>query len=552
MVVKKQGNLKKAEGIYNKFLFPFYKQSEKFKSKLTTFSVILHSQNLNHGEITMKIDKYSEKMVSILQEILMGELKLRRHDERQISGMKPQTYCEEKHIQILNSLNVNELNSEDSGLSDLEDEILKTCQSKSFESRDIFTIKKEPKITAVSQKKNDEMQLETNLVPKQEKEITSEYFSDKTNQIEKIKIDEEVLSQPPLTLQEFKMFTDKVQDCSIHQPIKTINFTNGHDTWHESRKSSENFIEVEDINSNYSNSLMLTNIMPNNVSPSDQLDSVTNFSRIKLESDFDFKVPRSHKFDPVIESCSNLNLYNKPFIPKPKPKEKLKNLVPFLKEFKPKFLKKENIDKKILRKFRNYVKIVSKTQSEILEGSDKFFWKDFVSCNLLPPMKYEDSIGHMNFKSFNTKYLLWLFSKDGCVKLFTDFTNKFRDQILGDFITSYDLLNNKEETDIIEKLKYYIEAIPEIYYRKNFPDFESTYNSKIHSEELLADYIGCDYSSSLNTFSLNNFCEVTYPRCGPKLLNRDYIEDKNDCESYSNMVDSVMNASLDSIAAFDY
>ncbi len=382
------------------------------------------------------------------------------------------------------------------------------------------------------------------------------------------KIDDGVLCKPPLSIEEFQNFTDKIQDLSIHQPLKNITYTNGHDTWHESRKSSENFMETDDMNTNTSQSNFISHNTVNsissvvnlntlnNISLSSYSQSYNNFSnknshsRIKLDQESAFKIPRSYKFDPTAETCSNMNFYNKPFIPKPKAKEKLKNIVPFLKDFKPKFLKKENIDKKILRKFRNYVKIVSKSEKEILEGSDKFFWKNFVTANLLPPMKYEDSFGLIQFKSFNTKYLLWLFSKEGCVKLFQDFSLKFVDQILGDFITSYDLLNNKEEPDIVDKLKYYIEALPEIYFRKNFNEIDSTvsFTTKLHSEELLADYIGCDYPSTLNAFSLNNFCETSYPRCGPKLVNRDYFEDYEDYESYCNMADNIMNKSFDSVA----
>jgi hypothetical protein len=656
------------------------------------------------SEITGKIDKYAEKFLNLLGEILEQELKLRRSREitckrenRDAHSFNPHSmrssknnYCENKHLKILQKLNINE---EDMSLSDLEDEILKSCQrggsystqtshstphqlkerkfsrnQSSISSSEIFSIKKEPKTvnsfnsqiikemgqssSKISKTSTDEMDVDSdnqsnfrvdeltqeNLKShlhvlenkNEENEIISNCSNSKeinTNSntstielnlnlksIEELQEQKKLLEQNdisiynqknvevistssvisldnskspcgyfPSTLQGFEKFTESIQDSKIHQPLRNITYTNGYDTWHDSRKSSENFMEMdveeesedlhfrvseekvefyEENNINYSNNNIYNNCnfsTPYQTTPYANSHNLPTLKRnLQPCHTGTFKVPKTYKVDPSQEACSNLNFYNKPFIPKAKAKEKLKNIVPFLRDFKPRFLKKENIDKKILRKFRNYVKIVHKTDHEALDTFDKNFWKNFVNHNLLPPMKYEDESIKVEFKSFNTKYLLWLFSKEGSVKLYTEFSIKFSEQILQDFISAYDLMNNTTEQGIIEKLKYYISAIPEIYSKRgNLMDtvgWTDTYTSLctpsnysyISPEERLASYLGLENNFQVGqTFSLK-FYEGPR-RCGVE-FNEDFRNEHRDhYDTYPHFVDSVMNASYESV-----
>jgi hypothetical protein len=161
----------------------------------------------------------------------------------------------------------------------------------------------------------------------------------------------------------------------------------------------------------------------------------------------------NHKADP----SSNWNTYTRTSTPQfKKLKTQLKDKVPFLRDFSPKFLKKENIDKKVLRKFRKYIK--ANNVSLNLTG----FWKDFNDLNLLPPMKYSEGDAKIEFKSFNTNYILWLFSKPGAVELYKEFVDKLGDKLLQGFIETYDLLKSTED-GVVDKLKYYINNIHEFY-----------------------------------------------------------------------------------------
>jgi hypothetical protein len=166
----------------------------------------------------------------------------------------------------------------------------------------------------------------------------------------------------------------------------------------------------------------------------------------------------------LYDSYSNFNKYSRDYFPKISFKnERFKNSDPFLKTFNPKFLKKENIDKKIFRKFRNYVKEkFQKESNNIIFSPELEFWKNFCCSNLLPPMKYKN----YEFKSFNTKYFLWLFSQFGSINLFKEFIKEKGNLVIENFINEYNL-ENSTEINIIEKLREYLNKIPIIYSRNN-------------------------------------------------------------------------------------
>ena len=164
-------------------------------------------------------------------------------------------------------------------------------------------------------------------------------------------------------------------------------------------------------------------------------------------------------------------------------KKRYRDSHPFLKNFNTKFIKKENIDKKIFRKFRKYFKkyyIENKNLS--IFQKNQIFWKKFNSENLLPPLKiksYNDK--ELEFKSFNAQYLIWLFSQEGVSELFRIFINNEGENIINSFITECNLTQTKD-VNIVDKLRNYLNKIPEIY---NSPDKKSILdeNSESYSTE---------------------------------------------------------------------
>ena len=223
---------------------------------------------------------------------------------------------------------------------------------------------------------------------------------------------------------------------------------------------------------------------------------------------------------------SNYNNFTKKYEIKNNPKKRFRDIHPFLKTFNPKFLKKENIDKKIFRRFRKFVRSIYRTNKNLpLFKKNPLFWQKFYSKNLLPPVKIMLSQNGqlIEHKSFNTQYLIWLFNQEGTSELFEMFAKNETENVIKNFIEEYDLSDSKEP-DIIGKLREYIKYIPEIYcgqnhikkiiLEENISNMEINYLNKKEEEDLESIESGI---SSSNPFNLKfdeigkkNFKEISY------------------------------------------
>jgi len=149
-------------------------------------------------------------------------------------------------------------------------------------------------------------------------------------------------------------------------------------------------------------------------------------------------------------------------------KEENKKSKPCLKEFNAKFTKRENIDKKILRKFRKYIK--EKNKKNLIDWNligltpiQIGFWLNFIGDNMLPPMKYKENNEEFQFKSFNTKYLLWLLSHKGFTALYKVYLDEKYDELISMFVAKYTLKKNEE----LNQLIFYIKNLPDIFCQNN-------------------------------------------------------------------------------------
>lgn len=96
-------------------------------------------------------------------------------------------------------------------------------------------------------------------------------------------------------------------------------------------------------------------------------------------------------------------------------------------------IRRVNLCKKIVRKFRKYLKSNKK-------DINYSFWNAFCRENYLPPFKTED----FEFKSFSRIYLNWLFSHEGGVELYNEFVRNKGDEELNNMYASYGI-NDLEE-----------------------------------------------------------------------------------------------------------
>ena len=136
-----------------------------------------------------------------------------------------------------------------------------------------------------------------------------------------------------------------------------------------------------------------------------------------------------------------------------------------IKEYKFKQLKRENVDKKILRKFKKYLKTKSKEKKDneiknYIKNNE--FWSEYIKLNLMPPFNYEKE--KASFKSFNTQYLCWFFEHKYSLELFNFFIKENYDNLINEIKEANNL---KENCDDFALVKNYINTMPLIYGKEN-------------------------------------------------------------------------------------
>ena len=273
-------------------------------------------------------------------------------------------------------------------------------------------------------------------------------------------------------------------------------------------------------------------------------ENTEGFIEIKKENE----IKNYKKYNILTDPYSNYNNFTKKFVIKENKKKRFRDIHPFLKTFNPKFLKKENINKKIFRKFRKFFKSYYKNnKNSPIISKNELFWKKFFIHNLLPPVKIEENEGEIiEHKSFNTKYLLWLFNQKGANELFKLFIEKEKENIINNFVSEYNL-HKSNEPNIIEKISKYIDYIPEIYDNekiiklkeenddeildKNELDNKNVLvNKKIdnitHLESFDNDNIKENHNSFLESFD-NEMENTNNSNYNPFNINIDLIEKKN-------------------------
>jgi hypothetical protein len=116
--------------------------------------------------------------------------------------------------------------------------------------------------------------------------------------------------------------------------------------------------------------------------------------------------------------------------------------------FKHKAAKRENMDKTIVRRFKSWLKTLFSSNPEM---ETMPFWTSFLKENLVPPFKIEYEGEILEFRSFNTTYLRWLFNHDYSMLLYQHFFQKFGDKLYFYFIKKY--FFNKEQPLLLKYIK---------------------------------------------------------------------------------------------------
>ena len=148
---------------------------------------------------------------------------------------------------------------------------------------------------------------------------------------------------------------------------------------------------------------------------------------------------------------------------KEKKEETIFNQLPYLNSFKPKYIKRETIDKKIIRLFKNYIiKEYKEGRFKIDKNIvDQNFFINLVNGNVLPPFEFHevDTDEYIKFNSFNCSYLLWFFSKKGVKDLYNNFINEKGKEFINDMSQYYEIGTEEEKY----QLDNYIMNMPNIF-----------------------------------------------------------------------------------------
>ena len=142
--------------------------------------------------------------------------------------------------------------------------------------------------------------------------------------------------------------------------------------------------------------------------------------------------------------------------------ETIFNQLPYLNSFKPKYIKRETIDKKIIRSFKNYTIKDYKANRLVIDEKtmDQNFFINFVNGNMIPPLDFHDvnTDEYVKFNSFNCSYLLWFFSKKGVKEVYNQFINEKGKEFTEDLSQYYEISNEEKN-----QLNSYIMNFPNIF-----------------------------------------------------------------------------------------
>lgn len=217
-----------------------------------------------------------------------------------------------------------------------------------------------------------------------------------------------------------------------------------------------------------------------------------NLDTCNVNTDFQKIIPKEIKNNQ--KKNRNINSFSTQIqlLNKPSNKSTLIQQLPFLNSFKPTYAKRETIDKKILRTFRKYVKEQYNNKNFCTEKQhDPNFWILFINGNILPPLNYYDNSSEelIHFKSFNSRFLLWFFSKDGIKDVYNSFIKHANGKILNKMIEFYQIKQKDREN-----LNSYIINLPFIFdislvSKKNIKnrdrsrEYQETEEKEIYDEE---------------------------------------------------------------------
>ena len=311
---------------------------------------------------------------------------------------------------------------------------------------------------------------EINTSNNKTKEISNSIDFENNNEYGKDDLDLENCS----TKEEFSDFEDEICQKCVDNPEQkeenmknNININDIEEDINNEDKFNDDFIEykLDPVHDNKP----VKQILSKNIKKEKELEENDKYD----ENIIDTSSKKIKKIiNKVIINEKENNIYDKPKKKDNKNKNNKKqknnkeqtifNQLPLLNSFKPKYIKRETIDKKIIRNFKNYV--VKENKEKRLEINEKtmdyHFFVNLINGNLLPPLNFHDinTDEYIKFNSFNCCFLLWFFSKKGVKEIYNQFINEKGKEFINDISEYYEISNEEKN-----QLDTYIMNFPNIF-----------------------------------------------------------------------------------------
>ncbi len=338
----------------------------------------------------------------------------------------------------------------------------------------------------------------------------------------------------------FNMFNHKVEapNFAYNTPFKFNVPKNpnqdNNKTIHGSNHSNLSYLNnlnhlghLNNLNNMNLNSNNISHISLNGSSNQNNLSNHSNLSKICNIGNLNLN--RSNNLNNLKLNGSNRNNLNNignlsnPAVYQQTPSYKNKNI----SSYKFEYFKREDINKNILRRFKKFVRKFFTNHSNIKFISSKFgILRHFIKLNLLPPMSFTHEDNVIEFKSFNSSYIFWLFSNPGIKEIFSIFIENKMDEFLKEMENKL-MVKAKDKKQIesdLEKIKRYLVDFCELYniksntsclYQKLVDNYNKKKNKKLYreNEENNKKVVGSHfeestYSSDTQDKKVNNLQQI--------------------------------------------
>lgn len=218
-----------------------------------------------------------------------------------------------------------------------------------------------------------------------------------------------------------------------------------------------------------------------------------------------------------------------------------------LKKYQFRFTKRENIDKKILRKFRKFLSQRIKKNDDYIRKIvlNNDFWISFINKNLLPPFIYPPE--NKTFKSFNTRFMLWIFEHDNSSDLYSYYIKSNFQNLFDNFANKFCLKEGNEEFGL---LKNYIHSFAQVFGNCSSNSastatkatYDLTFEGEMNRSDRKGNHMLIEVNESMGNDKNNGINSIQQKTNDifEEIITHDYLQGSKSMGYYSNENEDIM------------